>query len=68
MGNFIDNIGDIFIPKDKWNEFEERVTTIFNMGGSVLVSEIKIFDKKVYLIEPAKQKLLKLIGGVKNIL
>ena len=27
MGNFIDNIGDISIPKDKWNEFEERVTT-----------------------------------------
>ena len=55
MGNFIDNIGDISIPKDKWNEFEERVTTIFNMGGSMLVSEIKIFDKKVYLIEPAKK-------------
>ena len=59
MGTFINNIGNTDIPEDKWEEFEEHITKIFNIGGSMSVSIVQIFDKTIHLIEPPKKVTIK---------
>ena len=59
MGTFINNIGNTDIPEDKWEEFEEHITKIFNIGGSMSVSIVQIFDKTIHLIEPPQKVTIK---------
>ena len=54
MGVFAGMYGEVHVPPGSLGELTQRVLTVVQQGGMMNEETVKMFGKKISLIEPAK--------------